>query len=285
MGRRGGRGALLAVFALAGLTAACDDAGPASPFDDEALLAEEDALALALLNDDLATEAALAMAEVSGPAAMRGGMGPMHRQAAEGLAAEARLRFQEARAALADGDQTRAAERAREARRLVAQAMVEAGGARALRGAAERMEHLEDWVRGEMGAYEDAAGLLGELARLRETARRRMQEGNFLDAAAAGVLAEQRHRFRHRWQQMDPADRVERAELMVGLAGEAVALAARILEGAGGADAEQARFLALAEEELAQAVAALEGDAPWRAVHLAHLAQWSALKAVVLPGG
>ncbi|HSG48211.1 MAG TPA: hypothetical protein VLA43_10385 [Longimicrobiales bacterium] len=273
------------LMAVLGLATACTDRGPVAPLDDELNLDQEAELALSVLNDDLATEAALSMAEVSAPAAMRAGMGPRHQQNAGSLANQARYRFQQALQALGQGERLQATVRAREARRLVAQAMMEAGGQGALKAAVERMEHLEEAVQADMGAYEDAYGLLGELAMLRHVARNQMGRGNLLDAAATGVLAEQRHRFRYRWRQMDIPDRTARAEFSVGLGETAVTLAMRLLNEAGGPDEEQAVFLAIAQEQLAQAQAALEAGDLWRALHLAHLAQWSALKAVVLPGG
>jgi len=275
-------GALLAVL---GLAAACSDQGPVAPLSEDITLDQEAELALSVLNDDLATEAALSMAEVSAPAAMRAGMGPRHQQNAGSLANQARFRFQQAVQALGEGERLQATVRAREARRLVAQAMMEAGGQGALTASVERMEHLEEAVRADMGAYHDAQGLLGELAMLRQVARRQMGKGNLLDAAATGVLAEQRHRFRYRWNQMDDPDRTARAELSVELGETAVSLATRLLDEAGGPDDEQAVFLAIAQEQMAQAQAALEAGDLWRALHLSHLAQWSALKAVVLPGG
>lgn len=275
-------GALLAVL---GLAAACTDQGPVAPLDEDLTLDQEAELALSVLNDDLATEAALSMAEVSAPAAMRAGMGPRHQQNAGSLASQARFRFQQAVQALGEGERLQATVRAREARRLVAQAMMEAGGQGALNAAVERMEHLQEAVQADMGAYDDAHGLLGELAMLRQVARNQMGKGNLLDAAATGVLAEQRHRFRYHWRQMDTQDRTARAEFTVELAETAVGLATRLLDEAGGPDEEQAVFLAIAQEQLAQAQAAMESEDLWRAMHLAHLAQWSALKAVVLPGG
>jgi len=273
------------LFGVLALAAACSDQGPVAPLDDAITLDQEAELALSVLNDDLATEAALSMAEVSAPAAMRAGMGPRHQQNAGSLANQARFRFQQAVQALGAGERLEATVRAREARRLVAQAMMEAGGQGALLGAAERIGALEESVQSDPGAYEDAPGLLGELAMLGQVARNQLRKGQVLDAAATGVLAEQRHRFRYRWRNLDNPDRVARAELSVDLAETAVGLAARLLNQAGGPDEDQAVFLAIAEEQLAQAQLALEAGDTWRAIHLAHLAQWSALKAVVLPGG
>jgi hypothetical protein len=273
------------LFAAAALAAtACTDQGPVAPLDDEITLDQEAAIALALLDDDLATEAALSMAEVSADATMRMGHGPAAHRNAEDFAEQARTRFRAAVQALGDGDRIRATVRAREARRLVAHAMEQAGGPGALAAAVGRIDDLEESVGADMDAYEDSYGLLGELAMLRNVARNQLRRGDTLGAAATAVLAEQRHRHRHRWRYMDNGVRQDRAELMVALAETAVGLATRLLDEAGGPDEEQADFLALAEEQLAQAVAALEAENTWRAIHLAHLAEWSALKALVLPG-
>lgn len=273
------------LFAVLAVAAACGDQGPVAPLDDNLSLDREAEIALSVLNDDLATEAALAMADVSAGAARRAGMGPRYQQSAGSLANQARFRFQAALQAMGEGQRLEATVRAREARRLVAQAMMEAGGPAALPAAVQRIDDLREAVRADMGAYDDAQGLLGELSQLGQAARNQLRKGQTLDAAATGVLAEQRHRHRYRWQNMDSGARVERAEFMVELGETAVSLATRLLNAGGGPDEEQARFLAVAEEELAQAVEALEAGDAWRAVHLAHLAQWSALKAVVLPDG
>jgi hypothetical protein len=72
--------------------------------------------------------------------------------------------------------------------------------------------------------------------------------------------------------------------LAVRLGASAIALATRILEETGATE-EQLRFLNGAAEYQEEAVAALEAGNYRRAVHLARLAEWWALKAVVVPGG
>jgi len=79
-----------------------------------------------------------------------------------------------------------------------------------------------------------------------------------------------------------PPDR-GRVELAVALGGEAVELAARLLES--GADEQQKRLLAEAKELQRQAEAALKAGQDQRAMELAAGASQTALKAVVLPGG
>ena len=72
---------------------------------------------------------------------------------------------------------------------------------------------------------------------------------------------------------------------MVALGAEAVELATRLIGDPGTADTEQVEFLRTAMEFQTGAEAALEAGEDRRAVHLAKLAQWWSLKAVVLPGG
>lgn len=78
--------------------------------------------------------------------------------------------------------------------------------------------------------------------------------------------------------------RVDRIGLIVELGATAVSLAERLIDGQG-ADREQLRLLQQAKEYLRLAKAALRSDDPERAVHFAIQACWTALKAVVLPGG
>jgi HEPN domain-containing protein len=79
-----------------------------------------------------------------------------------------------------------------------------------------------------------------------------------------------------------PNDR-GRVELAVALGGEAVEIAARLLEPR--ADEQQKRLLAEARELQRQAEAALKAGHEQRAMELAESASQTALKAVVLPGG
>ena len=79
-------------------------------------------------------------------------------------------------------------------------------------------------------------------------------------------------------------ERATRAELMVELGAEAVALAERLLA-EHGADEQQKRFLEQARDFQRKAVAALGEGQEARAVELAQAASQHALKAVVLPGG
>jgi hypothetical protein len=267
---------LLALLALA----ACEDHGTMPPAE-ESGLALEDQVALEVLSDDQAIEAALSLAEASA-AGTRHGIAHGGAQAAARLADQARVRFGAARDALGQGNKVSAANEAREARRLVAQAMTAMGGPRAAWSQVERLEFLITSVAADPMAYSDATTLLGELGTFAHRARAQLQSGDRLGAGALGVLAQQRHQ--HKRRDHDPAARRHRAELAVSLAGTAVSLATRILESQNAQD-EQLRYLEAAREYLARAEAALEAGNDGRAVYLAEHAHWASLKALVLPGG
>jgi len=261
--------------------AACDAGQPTDPFTDDAFLAQEDEIALDVLSDVGTIDAALALADVPVAVAQRHGMAHGAPSAAQGDLTRARLRFQEAYDALQQRDRVRAADRAREGRRLVAQAALAAGGGRALMAMVERAESLGDEVGAEPGAWNDANGLQGELNGLALQARERIHRGDSISAAAHAIMAEQR--FRHGYR--DPGLRPGGAEVYVELGATAVSLASRLLDGQSVVDAEQLRFLDQAGEYQAEAEAALADGSPRRAAHLANLAIWTSLKAVVLPGG
>lgn len=255
--------------------AACDGGQSTDPFSEEAL-AEEDRIALSVLEDPASVEAALALADVPLAGSMGGRMGMGVRSGALGDAAQARLRFQEARQALAQGDLEAAAELAREARRLVARAALAAGGRGAAGAMVERTRGLGLAVGQASGDYVDAQGLQGELDRLHERARLRLHAGDSLEAAQRCILAEQRYRQRTRDLALQPGGPV----IAVDLADAAVTLATRLVEEAGAAE-EQTELLALAADYAATARSTLDSGV-WRMVgQLASLAQWTAYRAVV----
>lgn len=270
---------LLTITALSILPlAACQDENFVEPVVQE--LALEDALTLELLADPATTETALELAGVQTAAAERRGWpwggDADHQNRAENC-------FRNAREALAQGNRTRALEQAREGRRLVAQAIEMASGSNAIMGMVERLESLPVAVTSDPDAFLNSGKLGLQLGQLAVMAREAVRTGQRTRAGALGVLSEQAFRHNHRHQnQVGSA----RAEVYVELAGEAVHLAAELLgERDGGADTEQADLLALATEFLLQAQEALGAEADSQAFHLAHMAQWWALKAVVLPGG
>jgi len=260
------------------LATACQDAGPTAPFEDlpETLTVEEQ-LTLEVLSDPASTEAALALATTQIAAAHRRGRAW---SAGEDLTAQAENHFRNAEQAYAKGDLVRAMEQHREARRIVAQAMQGAGGAMALQAQFERLEALQVMVQGDPESFEDPQGFALQLGKLAEGARYAYQNGNRIQACQMGVLAEQAVRTRQRDQANVLASH---PELKVELGAAAIALAREIL----GAEPDETQLdlLAVAEELQALAEAALqEGEIRW-AVHYARIAEWWALKAVVLPEG
>ena len=265
---------------LAGLAlVGCDGAGPTDPFQDlpETLTVEEE-LTLDVLADPTSTEVALALATTQAGAAHRRGKGW---SSEETVTAQAENHFRNAEQAFAQGDLVRAMEQHREGRRLVAQAMEGSGGPRALQAQVERLESLPVTVAADPDGFQNPQGLALQLGLLAQNARNAHQQGNRIQAAQMGVLGEQAVRRHQRDQEGLLAGY---PEVKVALGAEAIELATRIL-GDQGADDEQGDLLAVAEEFQAKAMEALEAGYLRRAVHYAHLAQWWALKAIVLPGG
>ncbi len=271
--------ALLGVVVLA----ACQDAPTdplASEFDDLLTPAEE--VELAILSDGEAVEAAVAVLETPETAAMRRGMGGMTE--ARSLAAAARARFDEARAALARGEKREALALARQARGMIVTGLERSGGAAAV---ASLVEHVEDLaMQAAMGedTYDDPAAAARELADIAAHARASFDGGDVMGGGMQALMGEQRARQR-RGDTDRGRDRVRpwRAELAVALGATAVELAERLLDNR--TDVAQERLLATAHEFLQKAREAFDAGHYARAVHFADWASWSALKAVVLPGG
>jgi len=263
------------------LLAACQDGEPTAPGAEDPFLTQEDAMALDVLSFEGGIDAALALA--AGPVAAMGrrGMGFGARAGANADVSQARERFQEAVRLMEHRDSAGAVVRAREARRLVARAGQTAAGGRFAAGVVERIDAMAGWVAENPGAWVDPAGLQGELNGLGEQARLRLHQNDSLGAGERGVLAEQRVRQRQR-----PGNNGfgGGAAVSVGLGASAVALATRLLDEQG-ADDEQLLYLEAAAEYQREAEAALDAGAEGRAIHLSNLAEWSGLKAVVLPGG
>ena len=279
----------IAILPLAGaiLLAACGDVQPTAPLDDDVLPPEnnavvEDAMVLDVLSFQDGIDAALALTEGPVSAAGRHGWGARMRVRADDDATQARLRFENAVRVLQQGDTAGALVQAREARRLVVragQATMGNGFAAALR---ERVEAHQGWVSENPGGYNDPAGLQGELNRIAERVRERIQARDSVGAGEWCVLAEQRVRQRQR--QGENRIGAGGAELSVALGASAVALATEVLSGQE-PDTAQLRYLAAATAYQEAAEAALEAGDLGRANQLSDLAEWTALKAIVLPGG
>lgn len=267
---------LLGALTLAG----CDASRATDPLIDDTSLSDDDQIALELVAEPAAVEAAMDLIDVPVATAGRHGMRWGGQMVATEAAALARERFQEAVRALNAQDSAGALERAREARRLVVRAMVALGGQGAVARLVERAEGLAA-AAGEPGRYAYSHELGNELNGLANRARQRFQRGDSVGAGDCAVLAEQRHRQRHG----DPAMRPGGAEVAVGLASTAVTLATRLVDEAGGPTQEQTDLLAVATDYAAAASDALDaGNDAW-AMHLSELAQWVTLQAVVWPDG
>lgn len=265
---------------LGGLAlASCQDGGPMEPMDDlpETLTAEQE-LTLEVLSDPASIEVALSLATVQASASHRRGRAW---SPGEDVTAQAERQFRNAEAAFAQGDTVRAMEQHREGRRLVAQAMEAAGGPRSLQAQLERLESLPVTVAGDPDAFQDPQGFGLKLGELAQGARKAYQKGKRIQAGELGVLGEQAVRTRQRDRNNVLA---AHPEVKVELGAVAIALAKGILGEEGTEDA-QLDLLAVAETYQAQAVEALAAGELRRAIHFAQLAQWWALKAVVLPGG
>jgi hypothetical protein len=141
----------------------------------------------------------------------------------------------------------------------------------------ERLESLPVMVAGDPECFQDPQGFGLQLGELAQGARNAYGRGNRIQAAQMGILGEQALRKRQRDQSNLLAGH---PEVKIELGAAAVALAGSILDETG-ADEEQEELLAVAQTFLDRALE--EEDLRW-AVHYAHLAEWWALKAVVLPG-
>jgi HEPN domain-containing protein len=258
-------------------------------------LTPEEASELALVQDDAARMAALELSETTNDVAADFGS-PVAE--ARRLAAQAGFRLAAADAALHAGDRRRALDEAREARRLLARAIVAHGGATAVEALIERVEELAAQIDAEDDdVFDDPAAVRAKLERLAAEARAFLASGELVRAAERALLAEQIARH-HRGRRHVRGDVVpERARLAVALAGTAVQLAERLIGaeeapvrdvGAGDVsdvDDQRNRWLEHAKRMLARAQEALAAGHFARAVHFAEHAHGSALKAVILPGG
>lgn len=271
---------------------ACDDTADIVDFDD---LTPEEQIELSVLEDQGAWEIAVDVASVSADAAEP--REPGSAAAARVHNAQARTAFEDARRAWLNGDHRRALDAGRVARRLVARALIATGGVPAVEDLLERLEDVLLTIDDEV--VDDPDALRAELETIIAEAEALLEAGDSVGAAALGILGEQRLRLRRGRHLRDFRVSEERARLEVGLAASAVALAERLLAEDAVSDDDvltdtdpatdvannRNRWLAHANRWLDRAETALSNGFYARAVHAAHHAQWSALKAVVLPGG
>jgi HEPN domain-containing protein len=276
---------LLGLAVLAG----CEETGMEAL--DQQLTLDETA-ELALFEDEGTRVTALELSETANDVAADFGA-PVGE--ARALELQARVRLESADAALRSGDRRRALDEAREARRLLARAIVANGGEEAVEALIERIEDLAAQIDVEDDdIFDDPVAVRARLEELAAEARAYLESGELVRAAERALLAEQVARH-HRGRRHVRGDvEPERARLAVALARTAVQLAERLVAASdtpvreiGSADVRehQNRWLVHAERMLERAEQALTNGHYARAVHFAWHAHWSALKAVILPGG
>ena len=280
------RGAVIVLGLLA--LAACDQAGTGLATDD---LTPEEVQELAVLEDEtsfnLTFELASVSDDISGPLAVDG------TSSRANLRLQARVHFEAAREALRAGDRRRALEEARAARRAIVRAILAAEGPGAIDALIDRIDDLSITDVDDDDVFDDPMEVSDELRGLADAARDRLQAGDTIGAGERALLGEQH--ARHRRGRRDHRGDVhpDRARLAVSLAETAVGLAERLIaaEDVPVRDAvtdvsdRQNRWLRHANWLLEHAQIALANGHYARAVHFAQHAHWSALKAVILPGG
>jgi len=277
----------LALFGLLAL-AACDQAGT-GPFIGS--LTPEEALELTVLEDDGSYDIALEVSTVGTDVAAS--FGASRVQEGRALTMDAQTRFAAAREALRAGDGPRALEEAREARRLMARAVLATGGQEALDALIERIEDLAITAGEDDDVFDDPGDVADELTGLADRARDLLSRGDSIGAGERALFAEQRARFRRGRRDHRGDVAPDRARLAVSLAETAVSLAERMIaaqdipvrDAVVDVTDRQNRWLMQAHHMLERAQQALANGHFARAVHFAQHAHWSALKAVILPGG
>lgn len=271
--------ALLALLAAV----ACDDLATDPAFQE---LTADEQLELAVLADDGSYQVATEVAAITTDIATA--EGDAGADDARALTDEAAIAFDRAREAWLANDHPEALRLSRLARRLVARALIATGGVPAVEDLIERLEDFLLTVDAEV--VDDPDALRAELETIVAEARALLEAGESVEAAARALLGDLR--IRHRRGDRDRPFHIgaPRARLEVAFAGSSVALAKRLIASDAAttdlaiAD-RQNRWLVHAEGLLALAERALSDGLYGRAVHFAHHAQWSALKAVILPGG
>lgn len=278
---------ILALFGVLTI-AACAEDGTGLFMDG---LTPDEALELTVLEDDGSYDIALELTTVGTDVAASFGAGGVPESRA--LTMDARTRFATAREALLVGDRPRALEEARLARRLIARAILVTGGPDALAALIERIEDLAITAGEDEDVFDDPGDVADELTTLADLATDLLASGDSIGAGERALLAEQRARYRRGRRDHRGDVRPDRARLAVALAETAVSLAERLIAAqdipvrdvAVDVTDRQNRWLMHAKHMLERAQRALENGRLARAVHFAQHAHWSALKAVILPGG
>lgn len=281
--------AFLGILAVA----ACEDGTPTTPIVDE-LFTPDETIELEVLASTANIAVALELADASNNVASS--RGDVRVQDGREFHDRARLRFTDAQDDLARGNRRAALDKARDARRLVVRAIEATGGGRAVTAMVERLEAIASTIGEDVDSFRNPADVARELNVLAVSARNALSRGDTMRAGERAIFGDQRthdrranDRRRDRGTDRGGNERrsdvgPRRAQLAIELGATAVALAERLLEN-NAIDDEQSRFLATAHELLDKARAAYARGHYGRAVHFAEAASWSALKAVVLPGG
>lgn len=274
--------ALLGLLAVGG----CGESTSDPSFEN---LTAEQQLELAVLADQASFDIAVEVTTVMNDVAMARGHGGV--LSARALNADARAAFAEARKAMLEGDHRRALEVSDIARRLIARALIATGGVPAVEDLIERLEDILLTMDDEV--FDAPEALRAALEAIIAEAHALRAGGDSVGAAARAILGEQHVRLRRGRRDRRGDIAPERARLEVAFAGTAVALAEGLVAdhvvptdvAESDVPERQNRWLAHAEKMLERAEQALSNGRFTRAVHFAQHAQWSALKAVILPGG
>ncbi|MDH3206766.1 MAG: HEPN domain-containing protein [Gemmatimonadota bacterium] len=277
-------------LALLGLlaVAACDQVGTGLFNDD---LTPDEVLELTVLEDEGSFDIPVEITTVGTDVAAS--FGASRVSEGRSLTADAQRHFAAAREALRAGDRPRALEEAREARRLIARAVLATGGQEALDALIERIEEISLTADDDDDVFDDPRDIADELKTLADAARDLLARGDSVGAGERAILGEQRARYRRGRRDHRGDINPDRARLAVGLAGTSVSLAERLIanqdvpprDNATDVADRQNRWLMHANRMLERAEQALANGRFARAVHFAQHAHWSALKAVILPGG
>ncbi len=274
--------------------ASCDDGTPTDPAVEE-LFTLAETIELDVLASTGSIDVALELADASNIVASN--RGDVRAEDGRRFHDRARSRFTDAQDDLARGDRRAAIDKARDARQLVVRSIEATGGQRAVVAMVERLEAVASTIGEDVDSFVTPAEVAAELNVIALSARDALSRGDTARAGERAVFGGQRthdrrtdgRRGRDRGTDRTGNDRrsdvgPDRAELAIQLGVTAVALAERLLEN-DVLDDEQTRYLETAHELLEKARTAFAEGQFGRAVHFAEAASWSALKAVVLPGG